>query len=106
MVSYALGAGVAQLARQYGTGIFSHMISNADSVEQHKKVFGGERPIARYERNGVLGPATQLAHCSFLDDDECDLLAERGVKVVICPTSSTVFGWGGLKRGTQLKLLD
>jgi 5-methylthioadenosine/S-adenosylhomocysteine deaminase len=106
MVSDALCSGVARLAAKYGTGIFSHMISNADSVEQHRKVFGGERPIARYERNGLLGPTTQLAHCSFLEDDECDLLAERGVKVVICPTSSTVFGWGGLKRGTQLKLLE
>jgi cytosine/adenosine deaminase-related metal-dependent hydrolase len=106
MVSDALCAGVVQLAKQYGTGIFSHMISNADSVQQHQKVFGGERPIARYERNGVLGPSTQLAHCSFLDDAECDLLAERGVKVVVCPTSSAAFGWGGLKRGTQLKLLE
>jgi cytosine/adenosine deaminase-related metal-dependent hydrolase len=106
MVSDALCSGVARLATKYGTGIFSHMISNADSVEQHKRAFGGERPIARYDRNGVLGGTTQLAHCSFLDDDECDLLAERGVKVVICPTSSVVFGWGGLKRGTQMKLLD
>jgi 5-methylthioadenosine/S-adenosylhomocysteine deaminase len=106
MVSDALCTGVAQRAEQYGTGIFSHMISNADSVEQHKKVFGGERPIARYDRNGVLGATTQLAHCSFLEEDECDLLADRGVKVVVCPTSSAVFGWGGLKRGTQMKLLD
>jgi cytosine/adenosine deaminase-related metal-dependent hydrolase len=106
MVSDALCSGVARLATKYGTGIFSHMISNADSVEQHKRAFGGERPIARYDRNGVLGAATQLAHCSFLDDDECDLLAERGVKVVVCPTSSAVFGWGGLRRGTQMKLLD
>jgi 5-methylthioadenosine/S-adenosylhomocysteine deaminase len=106
MVSDGLCAGVARLADSYRTGIFSHMISNADSVEQHKKVFGGERPIARYDRNGALGPTTQLAHCSFLEDEECDVLAAKGVKVVVCPTSSAVFGWGGLRRGTQLKLLD
>jgi 5-methylthioadenosine/S-adenosylhomocysteine deaminase len=106
MVSDRLCQGVADLARKYETGIFSHMISNIDSVEQHKKVFGGERPIARYERNGVLGARTQLAHCSFLEDEECDLLAERGVKVVVCPTASAVFGWGGLKRATQRKLTD
>jgi 5-methylthioadenosine/S-adenosylhomocysteine deaminase len=106
MVSDRLCQGVAELARKHQTGIFSHMISNIDSVEQHKKVFGGERPIARYERNGVLGSSTQLAHCSFLEDEECDLLAERGVKVVVCPTASAVFGWGGLKRATQRKLTD
>jgi 5-methylthioadenosine/S-adenosylhomocysteine deaminase len=106
MVSDRLCQGVAERAEKYDTGIFSHMISNIDSVEQHQRVFGGERPIARYERNGVLGPKTQLAHCSFLEDDECDLLAERGVKVVVCPTASAVFGWGGLKRATQRKLTD
>jgi len=106
MVSDRLCAAIAELAKEYNTGIVSHMISNRDSVEHHQLVFDGERPIERYERNGVLGPNLQLVHCHFLEEDECDLLAERDVKVSMCPTASAVFGWGGLHRATHLKLLD
>ena len=106
MVSDRLCRSVANLAAEHSTGIVSHMISNRDSVEHHQRVFDGERPIARYERNGVLGPNVQLVHCHFLTDDECDLLAERDVKVSMCPTASAVFGWGGLQRATHLKLLE
>ncbi len=106
MVSDRLCRAVSELAAEHGTGVVSHMISNRDSVEHHQRVFDGERPIARYERNGVLGPNVQLVHCHFLTDDECDLLAERHVKVSMCPTASAVFGWGGLQRATHLKLLE
>ncbi len=106
MVSDRLCRSVAELAAEHGTGIVSHMISNPDSVEHHQRVFNGERPIARYERNGVLGPNVQLVHCHYLLDEECDLLAERDVKVSMCPTASAVFGWGGLERATHLKLLE
>lgn len=106
MVSDRLCQSVSELAAEHGTGIVSHMISNRDSVEHHQRVFDGERPIERYDRNGVLGPNLQLVHCHFLEPDECDLLAERDVKVSMCPTASAVFGWGGLHRATHLKLLE
>ena len=106
MVSDQLCTTISELAAEYQTGIVSHMISNRDSVEHHQRVFEGERPIERYERNGVLGPNLQLVHCHFLEEDECDLLAERDVKVSMCPTASAVFGWGGLHRATHLKLLE
>ena len=106
MVSDRLCEAVSEMAQKYDTGIVSHMMSNRDSVEHHQKVFDGERPIERYERNGVLGPNLQLVHCHFLEDDECDLLAERDVKVSMCPTASAVLGWGGLRRATHLKLLE
>ena len=106
MVSDRLCRSITELAAEHATGIVSHMISNRDSVEHHQRVFDGERPIERYERNGVLGPNVQLVHCHFLTDDECDLLAERDVRVSMCPTASAVFGWGGLQRATHLKLLE
>ena len=106
MVSDRLCRAISELAAEHDTGIVSHMISNRDSVEHHQRVFDGERPVERYERNGVLGPSLQLVHCHFLEADECDLLAERDVKVSMCPTASAVFGWGGLHRATHLKLLE
>lgn len=106
MVSDRLCQSISELAQKHETSIVSHMISNRDSVEHHQKVFDGERPIERYDRNGVLGPNLQLVHCHFLEEDECDLLAERDVKVSMCPTASAFFGWGGLHRATHLKLLE
>lgn len=104
MVSDELCRQVADLARQYDVGLCSHMISNKDSVEQHMKVFDGRRPIERYEADGVLGPNVLLVHCTYLEDDECDVLAERDVKVVICPTAAVTVAYGAMERGTHLKL--
>ncbi len=106
MVSDRLCREITALAREHDTGIVSHMISNRDSVQHHKRVFNGSRPIERYLRNGVLGNNVQLVHCHFLTDEECDQLGELDVKVSMCPTASAVFGWGGLQRATHLKLVD
>ncbi len=42
-----------------------------------------------YERFGLLGPRTLLAHCVHLSDDEWSMIAQRGCVVVHCPTANT-----------------
>jgi cytosine/adenosine deaminase-related metal-dependent hydrolase len=43
--------------------------------------------LVRLDELGVLGPATKLTHMVYVDDAGVRLLAERGVKVVHCPTA-------------------
>ena len=69
-----------------------------DCVAQH-----GRRPVAYLEEIGFLGPDVLAAHVIHVDDEEMDLLAERGVKVVHCPASnmklcSGMFPYGELAK--------
>jgi 5-methylthioadenosine/S-adenosylhomocysteine deaminase len=43
---------------------------------------------------GALGPATQLAHSVWLDDDELDLIASSGATVAHCPVSNMYLASG------------
>jgi len=49
-----------------------------------------------YDRDGLLGPGTLLAHCLHLSDEEWGLLGERGCAVCHCPVSNTALGSGTL----------
>lgn len=55
----------------------------ADCVELH-----GMRPPAYLDSIGLLGPNVTAAHCVHLTQEEMELLAERGVKALHCPTSN------------------
>lgn len=54
------------------------------------------RPAFYADRCGLLGPKTILAHGTFLDDDELDLVAERGATVVTNPVSNLKLASGGV----------
>src|SRR5688572_6307456 len=43
---------------------------------------------------GLASPRLNVAHCVWVDDDEQDLLAARGVKVTHCPSSNLKLGSG------------
>lgn len=42
-----------------------------------------------YDRIGMLGPRTVMAHVVYPEDEEIALLRERGVTVAHCPASNT-----------------
>ncbi len=65
----------------------------AESVEECA-VVDGLFPQARdytdvYDRAGLLGPRTLLAHCCHLSEEEWRVIAERRSVVVHCPTANT-----------------
>jgi 5-methylthioadenosine/S-adenosylhomocysteine deaminase len=55
----------------------------ADCVTKH-----GLRPAEYLDSIGFLGPNVAAAHCIWLEKSEMDLLAERGVKALHCPSSN------------------
>lgn len=48
----------------------------------------GERPLARLQRLGLLGPRTMCVHATALNDDDIELLARNNCHVVHCPESN------------------
>ena len=48
----------------------------------------GERPLARLQRLGLLGPRTQCVHATALNDNDIELLARNNCHVVHCPESN------------------
>jgi 5-methylthioadenosine/S-adenosylhomocysteine deaminase len=56
----------------------------------------GLRPAAYLDRLGLLGPRTLLAHGVWLDDQELELIAERGATVVTNPVANLKLAVGGV----------
>lgn len=48
----------------------------------------GVRPAAYLDRVGLLGPRTVLAHGVWMEDEDLDLVAERGSTIVTNPVSN------------------
>jgi 5-methylthioadenosine/S-adenosylhomocysteine deaminase len=63
----------------------------ADCIAAH-----GVRPAAYLDRVGLLGPRTLLAHGVWVDDDELDLVAERGTTLVANPVANLKLAVGGV----------
>jgi 5-methylthioadenosine/S-adenosylhomocysteine deaminase len=63
----------------------------ADCVAAH-----GARPAAYLDKLGMLGPRTVLAHGVWLDDEELDLVAERGATLVTNPVANLKLAVGGV----------
>jgi len=77
----------AGFAAQEKIGIHIHLSETEkevnDCIAQH-----GKRPAAYLDECGILTPHTVAAHCCWLDEAECSLLARRGVSVSHNPSSN------------------
>ena len=80
-------------SRAWGGGTHVHCAETRVEVDMSLEE-RGLRHVPWLDHLGVLGPDTQLAHSVWLDDDELDLVAERGAVVVHCPTSNMYLASG------------
>ncbi|MGH8619909.1 MAG: amidohydrolase family protein [Burkholderiales bacterium] len=86
-------AGAQQLAREFGTGVHTHL------AESKVQAVGG---VQRYGKSltahladlGVLGPNFTAAHGLWLDDDDFQRLADSGASIAHCPASNMRYGNG------------
>ncbi|WP_188586298.1 amidohydrolase family protein [Gordonia jinhuaensis] len=88
---YADAAGMRRavaMARDFGTGFYTHCSEGRDEVAEFDARYGA-KPLFALEKLGVLDlPRVMLAHAVWLDDDEIELAAERGVSVSHNPVSN------------------
>ena len=75
-----------QLAVQNNVPLFIHVAESRGEPEMISNMQGNS-PIKHLDSLGILDPATICVHCVWVDDEDMDILAGRGAKVVVCPQS-------------------
>jgi 5-methylthioadenosine/S-adenosylhomocysteine deaminase len=75
-----------ELARAENVPLFIHAAESQAEPGMINNMQGGS-PIKHLDALGFLDPATVCVHCVWIDDEDMDLLAARGAKVVVCPQS-------------------
>lgn len=86
---------IAELAVDRGFPVQIHLSETEQEVTECLAAHG-ERPARYLDRVGLLSPRTVLAHGVWLDDDELELIAERGAVVVTNPVANLKLAVGGV----------
>ena len=92
-VSRGLMRDVAELARETGVRLHTHLAENAEDVAWSIEHYGC-RPGEYAEALGWLGEHVWHAHCVTLDQREIMLFAGTGTGVAHCPSSNCRLGSG------------
>src|SRR5262245_12221427 len=92
-VSEDLMRRTAELARENGLRLHTHLAETKDEEEYCQATYGC-RPVEFLRRLGWLGPDVWLAHCVHLTPEEARLFGETGTGVAHCPTSNFRLGSG------------
>jgi len=92
-------ARVRTLAEELDVPITMHVHETAQEVQQ-AFAGGGETPLRRLERLGILSPRLLAVHMTQAGDTEIERLAHFGVNVVHCPESNLKLasGWCPVQR--------
>ncbi|HEX2704499.1 MAG TPA: guanine deaminase, partial [Candidatus Lustribacter sp.] len=88
-----LASCAAVLAEVPGALFTSHVNENLGEIDQVCASFGGTY-VDSYDRHGLVGRHTVLAHNVHPDDGELAVLAERDAAVAHCPSSNCALGSG------------
>lgn len=77
----------AQLARQYGVHLHTHLAETEDEEDFCQAQFG-YRPVGYMQSLDWVGPDVWFAHSVYVNRQEIDLYARTGCGVAHCPTSN------------------
>ena len=78
---------IRDYAARHDLLIHTHLSETRKEVDDCLARFG-KRPVEYLDDLGLLGPNLSLAHAIWMDGNEMDLLAGKGVHVVHCPVSN------------------
>ena len=93
----------AQLARQYGVRLHTHLCETKDE-ENYMLAREGVRPLEYMERLGWTGSDVWYAHGIHFNDEELRVLAKTGTGVAHCPNSNMKLSSGIARIPEMLKL--
>ncbi len=85
---------VAALSASDRVIVHTHASENRDEVEFVRRLSGGMTNVEYLADTGLASPRLCAAHCVWVTDGEQDLLAERDVRVLHCPSSNLKLGSG------------
>ena len=86
--------GLADAAREAHVRMQVHVSETASEVEACKERHGGLTPVAYLAECGLFDVPTTAAHCVWLEGDDAEILADRGVYVATNPASNAKLGSG------------
>jgi 5-methylthioadenosine/S-adenosylhomocysteine deaminase len=78
---------VGEISRANDVLVHTHASENQGEIALVEKE-RGMRNIKYLKKLGLTGENLVLAHCIWLDDEEMEILAQSGTKVVHCPSSN------------------
>lgn len=79
----------AKLAKKYDTFIQTHLNENKDEIKWVAELFPDCKNYSEvYNKAGLLGPKTIMAHVIHSTDEELELLKSTETKIAHCPTSN------------------
>jgi 5-methylthioadenosine/S-adenosylhomocysteine deaminase len=81
------------LAQSWGVGTHIHIAETQAEIDINLEK-RGSRHVEWLAELGILGPDVQLVHSVWLDEEEIDLVAQRGAVVVHCPVSNMYLASG------------
>src|SRR5659263_251704 len=84
---------VRDLARKDKARIHIHMLETEDELDFMKSHYN-MCSVNLLNSIDMLGPDTLAAHCIWLSDDDLEILGNKNVNVVHCPTSNISLGAG------------
>ncbi|MDE0113236.1 MAG: amidohydrolase family protein [Albidovulum sp.] len=100
-----LHVGARSLAEKLGVGTTYHLATSIEESEVCESKHGCW-PVTRIGNAGGLGGNLVIAHCAAVQDQEIPLMAENGVKVAFCPSSSFKLGKGATAIGKYPEMVD
>jgi len=77
----------SRMARDHGVLLFSHVCETRREVQDIRARYS-RTPVEHLQNLGVLGPSFVAVHLIHVSDEEMDLIARSGTKVVHCPESN------------------
>lgn len=84
-----------QLKREFPDAwVHTHISENQNEVRWVQELFPEAEYADVYDRYGLLGERTVLAHGVWLTPEELDLIARRGTRIAHCPNSNLFLGSG------------
>jgi guanine deaminase len=81
---------LGRIKREGNLPLQSHLSENRAEIAYVRQLFPEEISYGHcYERFGLLGADTIMAHCVYSSNEEVELLKQRGVFIAHCPASNT-----------------
>ncbi|MDX2132496.1 MAG: amidohydrolase family protein [Planctomycetota bacterium] len=96
-------AGAGRLAKATGWLVQTHVSETIEECEAVRELHDAPDYASVYDRAGLLGGRTLLAHGIHLSDDERRLIAGRGASIAHCPTANRFLRAGTFGRARALE---
>lgn len=82
------------LKEHEGVYMHTHMNENKNEIALVKKIHNVDNYIDVYDKAGLLGPRSVLAHCVHMTDDDWGKMHRSGSSACHCPSSNLFLGSG------------